>query len=696
MTFLTPWLGALVAAGTAAAGIVAWRRSGPNAGGTRLANTARVAQLSTFRQAVRRHHLAAVWAVVAGLTATLGVTILAARPVDTETVHPQARSRDVVLCLDVSGSMYPVDAAILRQFEQIVAGFEGERVAMSWFNSSSVTIFPLTDDYEFIKSTLGPAEEQFETVADVMSEWDLALVDPEDVPDLSGTLLGNGSSLPGDGLASCLGLFDQKDSDRPRSVILATDNMVEGDPIFELPEAAELAVEAGVRVYALCPEGVFYAGSSGFLNYTDPAASSELRQQAETTGGAYFSTEDSESVSAVVDQIMAQEATLVDQGPVRLVYDRPAFGVACLIIGLVGVGVWGGWRAQPAWRAWARRGGLALGAALMVWNPTFGADTFQLKAVDADVFVLVDTSPSVAAEDWGERRPRLDGVKADLAAMAEHHVGAHISIIAFDAEARTVMPLTTDVGALLAAADTLTPTTTLYATGSSIDAGLDALVEALETSRQTHPERARLVYYLGDGEQTTEEEVRSFAPAQWLVDGGAVFGYGTADGGKMRQHLPFGAPDPAPGQEYILAPDGSVGISQMDQEALAKIASELGVEHTTRTAETPANDAFWSGELPERTLETKVAGERPVAAWAALAISPLIAWELAFLLRRLRKSHQAVRLAGPGAGGLGARPTPGVPARPLRQRAPSSLPLPTPAPGQAPPDLPPWGTGAWR
>ena len=59
-----------------------------------------------------------------------------------------------MLCLDVSGSMSEVDVEVLSVFEELLDGFEGERIGLTIFNSSPVQIFPLTDDYEFIRGHL--------------------------------------------------------------------------------------------------------------------------------------------------------------------------------------------------------------------------------------------------------------------------------------------------------------------------------------------------------------------------------------------------------------------------------------------------------------------------------------------------------------------------------------------------------------
>ncbi|MDR2377975.1 MAG: VWA domain-containing protein [Bifidobacteriaceae bacterium] len=657
MSFAYPWLLAVLPALAAAAlALAARRRRGSKAfAGTRLANTAGFAGLPGYAAIARQHHVSAAIALAAAGATALGAVALAARPVSVAEAQPQNRSRDVVLCLDVSGSMYPVDAEVIGQFREIVAGFDGERVAMSWFNSSSVTLFPLTDDYAFIEQTLAPLEGQFEAVSEALTWDDWMELDPDAWPDDSGTLLGEGSSLPGDGLMSCLTLFDDSQVERPRSVILATDNVVEGQPIFELAEALDMAARSGVHVFALCPA---VSGSGSWLgdDQVFQAAADELRAEVEAAGGGFWETGRSRSVSAILEAILAQAAGPVDEPPRRIVTDRPEWAIALVAAGLAGLAVWGGWRRRPVWPAVLRRGGAAVLTAVIAWNPTVGVEKVSVQAVDADVVVLVDTSPSLAAEDWDGARPRLEGVKADLAAIGRRYSGARVAIVAFDSQARLAMPLSSDPGAVQAAADTLSPAPIWRASGSSISAGLALLEDLMARLAEEHPERARLVYYLGDGEQTTQAAVESFASVAPLVDGGAVFGYGTAAGGQMLEHHETVLGEPLAPSDYIIGSDGRPGLSRVDEQALAAIAAQLGVAYVHRDADSPVAEALWQGELPERLVEDGSAAGRPLGFIVAWAVFGLAVWELAFCLRRAGQARRAL-LAGSGAarfGGLGA------------------------------------------
>ena len=79
---------------------------------------------------------------------------LAARPARVDRTLEQGHNRDIVLCLDVSGSTLPYDRQVIASYLDLVRNFRGERMALSIFNSTSRTVFPLTDDYVMITAEL--------------------------------------------------------------------------------------------------------------------------------------------------------------------------------------------------------------------------------------------------------------------------------------------------------------------------------------------------------------------------------------------------------------------------------------------------------------------------------------------------------------------------------------------------------------
>ncbi|MDQ0727413.1 VWA domain-containing protein [Microbacterium sp. W4I20] len=289
------------------------RRRGLDGAGdrARVARAERLRTLPTFRQALLRRVLALSGILVLGVLTTVAAGVVAARPMSSQTIQPVNTSRDIMLCLDVSGSMTEVDVEVLSVFEELLEDFEGERIGLTIFNSSPVQIFPLTDDYDFIREHLASIKESFDYVDEIPEHW-------------VGTLNGEGASLIGDGLAACTMGFDRPDDERSRSVIFATDNEINGASIVTLEEAAGYAKSKGVRVFALNP-----------VQGKDAEVSAELSAAAETTGGAAYGLRDTTTVADIVTQVQEQEATEL-RGEAQVVWtDTPNLWIVVLSIALL-------------------------------------------------------------------------------------------------------------------------------------------------------------------------------------------------------------------------------------------------------------------------------------------------------------------------------------------------------------------------
>lgn len=216
---------------------------------------------------------------------------------------------------------------------------------------------------------------------------------------------------------------------------------------------------------------------------------------------------------------------------------------------------------------------LLLVAALRPGWPGAGGRT---AVAELDVFFVVDTSTSMAAEDYHGGGTRLSGVQSDVMGVAKELAGAKFSLITFDSKATVRMPLSQDTTALQTAVATLQPQNPRYAAGSSITEAGTVLKDRLAAAREKHPGRPALVFYAGDGENTAASAPGRMPVDSSTVSGGAVLGYGTTAGGRMKNPS-----DPQAG--YMKDKNGSDAVSRINEEALRSIATQLGVPYAHRT-----------------------------------------------------------------------------------------------------------------
>ncbi len=265
----------------------------------------------------------------------------------------------------------------------------------------------------------------------------------------------------------------------------------------------------------------------------------------------------------------------------------PLWALAC--VALLGFTAWTlvrRERSQPqrTRKPAALRSAAVLLLLLAALRPGWAGGQAQTGTADLDVFFVVDTSTSMAAEDYKGTSTRLSGVQQDVMAIAKELAGAKFSLITFDNKATVRVPLTQDATALQTAMSTLQPQNSRYAKGSSVTGAAQLLKERLETASQQHPGRPALVFYAGDGENTSAEAPSPMDAGN--VAGGAVLGYGTGEGGRMKETSSADA-----GYVRDKASDAPQdAVSRIDEGQLRTIADQLHVPYSHRTGAEPTSD----------------------------------------------------------------------------------------------------------
>lgn len=287
---------------------------------------------------------------------------------------------------------------------------------------------------------------------------------------------------------------------------------------------------------------------------------------------------------------------------------------------------------HQAW-AWLRRLAIVAVVAAIGMGPSLPRTSTDTSITAVDMFFVVDRTGSMAAEDYDGASQRLDGVRTDINSLVADVPGARYSIISFDSEASRQLPLTTDARAVQAWTQTMDREVTSRSRGSLVDRPLDALSRALTGSAEQHPANIRLVFFLTDGENTAGGARRSFADLAPLIDSGAVLGYGTAEGGRMKTYALSPVGD---GTEGAYIKDSSLpgnpdALSHADPTELAALADELGVEyvHRTTAAETAS---LVAGIDPEQIAAD---GRRSLTSYQMLL------WPFALLLAGLLAAEAA-------------------------------------------------------
>lgn len=299
-----------------------WRQSGHKAAGTTqataIAHSRRLTDLPAYRGALRRYRFM-IRTAFAMLSAGLIVAVLiSARPAAVSIITPTQQNRDIMLCLDVSGSVLSTDTKLLNRFSTLVKDFNGQRFGLTLFNSSAITTIPLNDNYELITQRLQQTAKAFkEQKGDTF------------VMMTSGALAGfaNGTSLVGDGLTSCIQRMGANAQRRSQSIVLATDNEPNGKSIVGMSQAIGLAKQKGIHVYAVDP---------GVHNASLAANHGQLGVVGTETDGGYFQLSDQDIVDSIIGGISKQIPEEFIGLAQQAVNDRPEILIYLMV--LLGIG----------------------------------------------------------------------------------------------------------------------------------------------------------------------------------------------------------------------------------------------------------------------------------------------------------------------------------------------------------------------
>ncbi len=310
--------------------------------GLKAANTSLIKDSEIYKSLNKRYNILRAFLAVGLSGSVIASLILVARPYKNQDVYTGIKKRDIIICMDVSYSLYDQNLELTDYLKGVVRGLAGDRMAISIFNTSSVTYVPLTDDYDYVADRLDELSHYFvlqkELYEDIYDNYEYVSEMPDNVAERyyelmdelafydAGTLYDNdtrGSSLIGEGLGTALYSFPYiNDSERTRVIIMSTDNQLNvfGKEIMNLQEAAGYCKKNKVTVFGIFPsEENFYQDE----RYDYRTCKSELEKAVKSTGGLLYVRTPELPVSAIVQNIQKQEVMTVNMVMSRQTQDMP-------------------------------------------------------------------------------------------------------------------------------------------------------------------------------------------------------------------------------------------------------------------------------------------------------------------------------------------------------------------------------------
>lgn len=294
-------------------------------GGKRIANTKYVKKIPYYQELLKKYKI--LLFLIEGLFIVTIVFsfLLLSRPVFVDKVKTNEYNRDIFLCMDVSFSVNDLNKEIVDALKETVNNLKGERFGISIFNTTSVLLVPLTDDYDYVLDSLDKIYQSIEAIND----YDYSSYYIYDYI-IAGTVEGSnyyGGSLIGDGLVTCVDSFSalEEDPDRTRIVIFSTDNDVPytSKPVYSLEEASEYAEEKNITVYGI---------STANTKEKDKVS---FRSAVELTGGTLYEESTGSTVSDIVKNIEQTSKNLTVGKEETIRTDIPEVPFMILLVAMV-------------------------------------------------------------------------------------------------------------------------------------------------------------------------------------------------------------------------------------------------------------------------------------------------------------------------------------------------------------------------
>ena len=322
--------------------------------GVKASNTSLIKSTKLYKSINRQYNIVRACLALGMVGCILSSLFLVARPYKTQDVYTGVKKRDIIICMDVSYSLYDLNMELVDYLKGVVTGLAGDRIGVNIFNTSSVTYVPMTDDYDYVAQKLDELTDYFVMQKELYEEiYDVYDYYPSYYPDdvynryvelkekLSyydaGTLHNNrskGASLIGEGLGTALYSFPYLgEKDRTRFIILSTDNALNNvygyRQIMDVNEAAQFCKKNDVTVYGIFPElEDFYDPEE----YDYDSCKAELAGAVGTTGGCLYVRTDDLPVSAIVQDIQKKEVITFNMVMSRETKDQPRVPYIALII----------------------------------------------------------------------------------------------------------------------------------------------------------------------------------------------------------------------------------------------------------------------------------------------------------------------------------------------------------------------------
>ena len=272
---------------------------------------------------------------------------------------------------------------------------------------------------------------------------------------------------------------------------------------------------------------------------------------------------------------------------------------------------------------------------LRIMIPDPNAETVQRKV---NVLFVVDNTISMQAEDYGhDKEQRMIAVRNDCAYIMEQLPGAQFAVVSFANTQQMMTPYTIDTNNIMQSLNTLNGQATLYAQGT----GFEGILTYLETLLNDDDDNLQIVFFISDGELTNEKTLMFHPELKKYIDGGAVLGYGTEQGGPMHAFAFFGDDEVEELYYYDENFDRQTALSYIDEENLQTLADDMGISYVHMTSQNKVDPIINTvmrqiNEAGNEMVKDDISGYSDTFFYLLIPFIPLLVFDFIYYKRKVK------------------------------------------------------------
>lgn len=209
--------------------------------GSKITNLDFLQKSKYYKSKIIQYTIIKITIIILLFISVIQVSLLLSKPIS---ITKSSSNNNVILCMDVSSSTDNLNLEIIDNLKEVIDK-SNNNYGITIFNTSAVTLSPITADKNYNKETLDNIKKSI-IMNNSNNNNDLYIRDYI----ISGTLNERDkrkTSLIGDGLLSCINEYNN--SYQNKNIILITDNKVSGKEILSREDALKIAKKNNIKVY---------------------------------------------------------------------------------------------------------------------------------------------------------------------------------------------------------------------------------------------------------------------------------------------------------------------------------------------------------------------------------------------------------------------------------------------------------------